>query len=227
MSYSFPCELAEAVLLSAPIPATNPNFKWPMLEGITFMNSAGDTGAAECDYGNSTRPYTATWSPIPPVARRSLASAALDSLQQHNGTYFGQFSNGTNAGSLSQYAPEAVWNDAQEFGTSSAPPSDESNLLGNSGFDSWADHAGTGRLYRPRRWRRRHQQLRHVDENGVCTVGIPQPSYQSGITLNTIAPGHGGVLTTPARYSPDVSLLASIYWPGYIICTADIRTGRR
>ena len=26
--------------------------------------------------------------------------------------------------------------------------------------------------------------------------------------------------STPARYSPDVSLLASIYWPGYLLCTA-------
>jgi hypothetical protein len=38
--------------------------------------------------------------------------------------------------------------------------------------------------------------------------------------LNAINPSGAGQTTTPTRLSPDVSLLASIYWPGYIICTA-------
>ncbi len=47
--------------------------------------------------------------------------------------------------------------------------------------------------------------------SGICISGSPQPSYQQSLKV----PGQ----TTAVRFSPDVSLLASVFWPGFIICT--------
>jgi subtilase family serine protease len=222
MSYSFPCELAEAY--DGTYTADEAEFQMANAEGMTFMNSAGDTGAAECDYGNSEAVYG--YAVAYPASSPEITGVGgtLIPWNEYTATYWGN-SNGTNGGSLSQYAPENVWNDAQEWYIFCAANPTNATCSGNPGFDSWQTTqeeegyiglvAGGGGI----------SNCVIVDENGVCTNGIPQPSYQSGINLSSIDPGNGGVLTTPARYSPDVSLLASIYWPGYIICTADSELG--
>ena len=58
-----------------------------------------------------------------------------------------------------------------------------------------------------------------VDGNDVCTGGFPQPSWQSGISGSTVSPNGYGITTNPARMVPDVSLLASPNFPGYLVCT--------
>src|SRR5208282_3573003 len=53
-----------------------------------------------------------------------------------------------------------------------------------------------------------------TDTNGICVSGFARPSWQSAIVI----PG----LTSPQstyRYVPDVSLMASPNFPGYILCT--------
>ena len=85
---------------------------------------------------------------------------------------------------------------AQEFGylcaanpTSATCAASRIHLMGRP--------PGRGRHIGLVRGRRRHQQLRHVDDNGVCNDGIPQPSYQSGISLNTVAPMAYGIPPPP------------------------------
>src|SRR5208337_647273 len=59
-----------------------------------------------------------------------------------------------------------------------------------------------------------------IDADGYCTGGFAQPAWQQNLS---IAGQTTSVLTTtgvaPVRFSPDVSLLASPDFPGYILCT--------
>ncbi|MGA9355965.1 MAG: protease pro-enzyme activation domain-containing protein, partial [Terriglobales bacterium] len=220
MSYSFPCELAEAY--DGTYTADEAEFQMANAEGMTFMNSAGDTGAAECDYGNSEAVYGYALAYPASSPEITGVGGTLIPYNEYTDSYWGT-ANGTNGGSLSQYAPENVWNDAQQWSIYCTANPSNSTCSGNAGLNSWQTaqetyiglDAGGGGV----------SNCVIVDENGVCTSGIPQPSYQNGISLASIDPGNGGVLNTPVRYSPDVSLLASIYWPGYIICTADSELG--
>jgi hypothetical protein len=222
MSYTFPCELAEAY--NGTYTSDEAEFQMANAEGITFMNSAGDTGAAECDYGNDTAVYGYAVSYPASSPEITGVGGTLIPYNEYTDTYWNT-SNGLTGGSLIKYATENVWNDSQEWSIFCAANPTNPTCSGNPGFDTWQTTqeetgyiglvAGGGGV----------SNCVIVDDNGVCTSGIPRPSYQSGILLSTIDPGNGGVLSTPARYSPDVSLLASIYWPGYIICTADSELG--
>ena len=83
-------------------------------QGITFRNSSGDTGAAECDYGNSVAVwgYAAGY----PASSPSITGVGgtLIPWDEYTATYWGT-TNGTDGGSALQYIPESVWNDAQEW----------------------------------------------------------------------------------------------------------------
>jgi hypothetical protein len=215
MSYTFPCELAEAQ--SGFFAADEAEFQMGNSEGITFMNSSGDTGAAECDYGNNTaiHGYAVAYPASSPAI--TGVGGTLIPWDEYTATYWGT-TNGTDGGSALKYVPEEVWNDAQEWNIFCTNNASQSTCRNNPGFSSWTTAqeslvglvAGGGGV----------SNCVVVDLNGVCTSGIPQPSYQAGLNLSALNPGGGGQTNTPARLSPDVSLLASIYWPGYIVCTA-------
>jgi len=113
-----------------------------------------------------------------------------------------------------------VWNDAEEFGLLCTPSSP--CTLNGAKVTDWASaqtaigiSGGGGGV----------SNCFTTDANGVCTAGFPRPSWQSGISASVINPSGAGETSTPARYTPDVSLLASPNFPGYIVCTAQSEFG--
>jgi hypothetical protein len=230
MSYGAPCEAQEAYTPDG-LGTINPNegtfsadeaeLRTASLEGITFVNSAGDTGAAECDYGANLAvdgyavAYPASSQYVTGVGGTSIPAI---SPNEYTSTYWN--SSNTDDFSAKGYIPEQPWNDAQEFGLLCTPA--KSCTLNDETVTSWAEaqaaigiSAGGGGV----------SNCFTIDANGVCTGGFPQPSWQSGITASTINPSGFGVTSAPARYSPDVSLLASPNFPGYLICTNEAGIG--
>jgi hypothetical protein len=202
-------------------------------EGITIMNSAGDLGSAACDY--SPPGATATFTPNPPYegAQYGLAvsyPASSPSVTAVGGTgipttdfsptYWN--SNGTSttnygASALSNLiGQEVAWNDDAAFaevcqGNSAAFCTNGNSPTGvpitspeTAQEDIWISQGsgGVSNCYQS------------SGDGEVCISGLPQPAWQQSLSL----PG----LTSPQntyRYLPDVSLLASPNFPGYIICT--------
>ena len=216
MSYSVPCELAEVGYFNA----DEAEFQKANSFGITFTNSSGDTGAAECDFGNNLAVYgyaAAYPASSPEVTGVGGTSIPEIDPNEYISTYWNT-SNDTNGdgGSAKGYIPEQPWNDAEELGLFCAANSSNSSCSGH-GITDWPTSqsylgisAGGGGV----------SNCFTTDANGVCTGGFPQPSWQTGISASAINPSSAGVTTTPARYTPDVSLLASPNFPGYIVCTA-------
>jgi hypothetical protein len=183
--------------------------------GITFMNSSGDFGATECE-------PNAFGDPNATLATLGLAVSYPASSQYVTGvggtmipsteytSAYWSASNGPTGGSVVKYIPEQGWNDDQEWGLYCvANPTN--GFCTENGITSWqtaqaslAITAGGGGA---------SNCTTINNETGVCVSGSPQPSYQQSLKV----PGQ----TTAVRFSPDVSLLASVFWPGFIICTPE------
>ena len=189
-------------------------------EGITFMNSSADQGAANCDYGSNyaVNGYAVSYPASSPEV--TGVGGTLIPSTEYTATYWNT-TNGTDGGSAKSYIPEQGWNDAEEIGAYCVANPTNSFCTGNSITDwasaqsvigIWASGGGVSNCV-------------SIDVNGVCQSGFPQPSWQAGLNASAINPGGFGVTTTPTRFSPDVSLMASIYWPGYLLCTAADEVG--
>ncbi len=210
MSYTAPCELAEIGAFDADEAELQKSISF----GITFMNSSGDTGAAECDFGNNlavfgyAAAYPASSQYVTGVGGTSIPAI---SPNEYNSTFWNP-TNGSDGGSAKGYIPEQPWNDAQEFGlicSQASPPS----FCANNGITNWATaqsvigiSGGGGGV----------SNCVTVDQNFVCQSGFPQPSWQQSLVIPGTIPGE---TTSPARFTPDVSLLGSPNFPGYIVCT--------
>ncbi len=199
-------------------------------QGITIMNSAGDTGSAACDNGppnNAVKPpfaaaefglavsYPASSPWVTGVGGTSIPAA------DYTSTYWGS-SNGTTGGSalIALIGQEVAWNDGEAFAQfcESDPSNTFCTVGGSPAVSGWVDitsaktaqedvwiSSGGGGV---------SNCFYYNATTGVCTAGLPKPSWQSAITI----PG----LTSPQstyRFVPDVSLLASPNYPGYILCT--------
>jgi subtilase family serine protease len=188
-------------------------------EGITFVNSSGDSGAAECDSASTVTntnlatnglavSYPASSPEVTGVGGTGVTLAAWDSS-----TYWGT-TNGTSGGSALSYMPEQVWNDALEISQYCA--SNSTNLFctqgGSTKVTGWVPitseataqtdiglSAGGGGS---------SDCSAQNASFSACVSGFPQPSWQT-VTIS-------GQTT---RMSPDISFLASPNFPGYVICT--------
>jgi subtilase family serine protease len=204
-------------------------------EGITFLNSSGDSGAAECDpgapYGTNGAgvdpngasaqggfavSYPASSPEVTGVGGTSISLANLSS-----GQYWGT-SNSADGGTALSYIPEQEWNDDAEFaeycvqqGSSnqfctqggSSPVAGwvpiktaqnvqtDFSLQGGQGISSAGGGASNCSV--------------QTSNNAACVSGFPQPSWQK-VTVSG---------QTAARFTPDVALLATPNFPGYIFCT--------
>ena len=236
MSYGI-CELGEAGFFSA----DEGYLQEASAQGITFMNSSGGSGAAGCDADPPGT--TSTFTPLPPylAAEYGLAVNYPASSPEVTGvggtmipiselvdpgTYWSG-SNGSNGGSAvcpnpsGPCIPENGWNDNQEFGyycaanpgdTADCDPTVYSGQIPITSpetfqIDWWigSSTGGPSNCY--------------TTNDGVCTAGFPQPTWQAGLSLSELGQ------TTAVRFTPDVSLLASVYFPGYIMCTAQSELG--
>ncbi len=196
-------------------------------EGITFVNSSGDTGAAECDNANTTTAaglatlglavsYPASSPEVTGVGGTAVQLADLSS--QYWGT-----TTGTDGGSVlangpdNGYIPEQAWNDDDEFvqycgdqtsgtiafefclqgGTTLVPGWQPLTSIEASQNDIGISSSGGGA-----------SNCSH-HSSSACLNGFAQPTWQT-----VAVSGQSGV-----RLSPDVSFLATPNFPGYIFCT--------
>lgn len=220
MSYTTPCELAEASNTGTgefTFTSDEAELAQANSEGITFMNSSGDSGAAECDYQTNIAVYG--YAVAYPASSQYVTGVGGTSIpaispNEYGATYW-NLTNGTDGASALGYIPEQPWNDAQEFGLECAA-NPTSSFCQNYGITDWASaqtavgiSSGGGGV----------SNCTTIDANGVCTGGFPQPSWQA-VNISAVNPsGLGQVNSTPTRLTPDVSLLASPNFPGYLICT--------
>jgi hypothetical protein len=203
-------------------------------EGITIVNSSGDSGGAACDNNppNASQPFSPAVGGLAvnyPASSTYVVAAggtaitlANDSYPNAATTYWGT-SNGTNGGTALQHIPETPWNDDEEFADycASPAPGDTFCSTGNGTTnwvsitspptgttaaqaaqeDIWINAGGGGA-----------SNCFTKNTEGVCTAGIPQPTWQKNLVITT--PNTAGV-----RWVPDVAFLASPNFPGYIYCT--------
>ncbi len=188
------------------------------LQGITFVNSSGDTGAAECDYSATvTSTQLATQgiavsypASSPEVTGVGGTAVQLADIVPPSPTYWGQ-SNGTDGGTAIKYVPEQAWNDDDEFfqycqqnpGTFCSTGNGQSGWVPitsaataqqNIGISSTGGGASNCSV--------------QTSDFSACVSGFPKPAWQT-VTVS-------GQTT---RLSPDVSFLATPNFPGYIFCT--------
>ncbi len=196
-------------------------------EGITIVNSTGDSGAAACD---ANPPNNATAPPFTPAVGGlsvgypasspwvtgvggTAISLADDSYP--NPSSFWTTSNGASGGSATSYIPELPWNDNQAWAAYCAAPASGDTFCstggGTTGWvainsaqtaqqDLWIGSGGGG-----------PSNCFSKSTQSVCTGGLPQPTYQQSLVVTNAPSG--------VRWVPDVSLLASANFPGYIFCT--------
>lgn len=183
--------------------------------GITFMNSSGDDGATECEpnnYGDPNGTLATLGLAVSYPASSQYVTGVGGTMipdNEYTSTYWST-TNGSTGGSVIKYIPEQGWNDDQEWGAYCvANPS--YRFCTNYGITSWqtaqaalAITAGGGGA----------SNCTNISSStGDCISGSAQPSYQAGLSLTDLGQ------TTAVRFSPDVSLLASVFWPGFIVCT--------
>jgi len=201
-------------------------------EGITIVNSSGDSGAAACDFNgapNANPPFNGatgglavgypTSSPwILSVGGTSI-SLANDSVPTQSS--FWSTTNGNDDKTATSYIPEQAWNDNETFAAyCTTIPSPSQNLCRptftapgvgtpitnarTAQQDYWIAAGGGGAS---------NCFTKNLGTTCAAGGGIPQPTWQQGLVgiTNPIIP--------KTRWVPDVSLLASPNFPGYIFCT--------
>ncbi len=172
-------------------------------EGITFMNSSGDSGAAGCDAGQNTATNPpnlallglAVSYPASSPEVTGVGGTAVDFTTGFSSTYWGTTNAPDGGSAQNPPIPETSWNDDEEL------PLQYSGTTQSQWQENYAIVASGGGPSNCA------QQNTSLGTN--CVAGFGKPSWQN-VTLSGIA---------PARFSPDVSLLGSPNFPGYIFCT--------
>ena len=169
-------------------------------EGITFLNSTGDAGAAECDGPTNTQTANlavgglAVSYPASSPEVTGVGGTAVIYPDGFSTTYWGT-TNGLDGGSAQNAPlPETSWNDDEELtflqsGSTAASWQQNYAIVSTGGGPSNCAEQSA--------------------DNSNCVAGFGQPSWQT-VTLS----GQSG-----SRFGPDVSLAASPNFPGYIFCT--------
>jgi subtilase family serine protease len=202
-------------------------------EGITFVNANGDDGAAGCDpdppytSGNPADPNGASATgglavgyPASSPEVTGVGGTAISLADLSSSAYWGT-ANGTNGGTATSYIPEGAWNDDAEFVLfCQQNPGDFCTQGGSTKVSGWVPITNAQDV-----------QIDFAIGSGAdgisssaggpsncavqnagftaCVSGFPQPSWQT-VTISGQA---------AARFTPDVSLLATPNFPGYIFCT--------
>ena len=168
--------------------------------GITFMNSSGDSGAAECDgaQDSSTNNLAvgglAVSYPASSPEVTGVGGTAIVYPTGFSGSFWST-TNATNGGSAQNPPlPETSWNDDEELTLL------ESGTTAQGWQENYAIVATGGGV---------SNCAQQTSDFSNCVAGFGQPSWQN-VTISGQA---------SARFSPDVSLLGSPNFPGYIFCT--------
>jgi subtilase family serine protease len=178
--------------------------------GITILNSSGDSGAAECDPPPSFEPPDtndiASWGlavsyPASSPEVTAVGGTAVPYPSGFSATLWGTNNTTNDGGTLVSYPGETAWNDDEELplvpglgGTALSWQESYAIVQSGGGVSNCA--------------------LQNDPSDTLCVSGFPVPSWQSGISFPA-----GTAPATAGRYTPDVSLLASPNFPGYVYCT--------
>jgi subtilase family serine protease len=195
-------------------------------EGITIMNSSGDTGSFACDASPPANlPYTSGAElgmgvnyPASSQYVTAVGGTAIP-LSEFNSSFWNA-GNGSDGGSAtaSLIGTEVFWNDdeafaqvcgvspAPEFCVNGGPPAvtgwaDITNAQ-TAQEDIWISQGGGG------------VSNCITKSGGICQAGFARPSFQSSLSIPSLPSPQ-----STYRFVPDVSLLASPNFPGYIVCT--------
>jgi len=204
-------------------------------EGVTIINSSGDAGSTTCDRSpNSGRPFNPAIFGLGvsyPASSPEVTGVGGTAISLANDSYptpssFWSTTIGANGGTAVSYIPELPWNDDEALAQYCHAPANGDTLCstggGRAGWvpltssataaqaqeDIWISQGGGGA-----------SNCWYLDNSGVCLGagpgptggGFAQPQYQLGLSVANAPAG--------VRYVPDVSLLASPNFPGYIFCT--------
>jgi subtilase family serine protease len=198
-------------------------------EGVTIVNSSGDVGAAGCDLSPpspASRPFKpavgglAVSYPASSPEVTGVGGTAISLSDDSFPTLSPLWSTtpDANGGTAVSYIPELAWNDDAELAQYCHAPATGDTFCrtggGTSGWvaltstataaqvqsDIWISIAGGGA-----------SNCFTETAGGVCQAGFPQPAWQQGLRVPGAPAG--------VRYVPDVALLASPNFPGYILCT--------
>jgi subtilase family serine protease len=199
--------------------------------GITFVNSSGDSGAAECDPQTPSDPYAASatggYAVSYPASSPEVTGTGGNSLSLaniENTDYWGE-SNNNSGGSALSYIPEQAWNDDVEFALycttqGQGAGTDFCTQGGTTAITGWVSITDQKQVQQDFALAPYYDGISaggggasncEVQNSSLtaCISGFPQPSWQTA----TIS----GQSST--RFSPDVSFLASPNFPGYVFCT--------
>jgi hypothetical protein len=173
-------------------------------QGITIINSAGDSGSARCDQssGEAAAQYGLAVSGLASTPF-NVAVGGTDFNDVNNWSqYWSTTNNSTTLASALSYIPEMTWNDScARSGQASSctsvgtdTPAGIDLVAGGGGQSNCITSTGT-------------------TPNITCTGGYAKPAWQSG----------KGVPQDGVRDIPDVSLFASNGFNGsfYVLCEAD------
>ncbi len=196
-------------------------------EGITILNSAGDTGSAECDYSPPGTSNSGVYPPAPytpaegglavsyPASSPEVTGVGGTSIPStdYTSTYWGSLNAADGGSALATLiGQETAWNDDEALAqfcveNPSNPfcdPSPGVKVTSAQTYqqDYWISIGGGGvsNCYNP-------------TAASICSSGFPKPSWQNVTIPNLTSP------QSTYRFVPDVSLLASPNFPGYILCT--------
>jgi len=198
-------------------------------EGVTIVNSSGDEGAAACDFNppNSTRPFRGAVGGVGvsyPASSPEVTGVGGTAVSLANDSFptpspFWSTTPDVNGGTAVSYIPELAWNDDEELaqfcqvrptstfckqGSSPAVPGwvalTSTATAAQVQSDIWISIAGGGA-----------SNCFTETASGVCQAGFPQPTWQQGLRVTGVPAG--------VRYVPDVALLGSPNFPGYVFCT--------
>jgi hypothetical protein len=189
MSYGAPCEFYDNGL-----PADEVELMKANSFGITFLNSSGDSGAASCDPqpGNNNLAVGGLAVSYPASSPEVTAVGGTAISYPYNSSDWGTNNSTNNGGTVASYIPEIAWNDDTELAAA----------YGGTALSEQQDYAivssGGGAS----------NCSVQSDDFQDCASGFPQPSWQT-VTIS-------GQTT---RLVPDVALLASPNFPGYVYCT--------
>jgi subtilase family serine protease len=209
MSYGI-CELGEG----ANFTADDAELASGSTEGITFLSSTGDQGAAGCDT-NNTDPnslaqlglavqFPAASANVTGVGGTGVPSADL-------GPAFWGTTNGATGGSALGAVPQQGWNDDAEIGLFCVNNPTNSFCVSNGITNQQTAQAAIGLSGGgggP-------SNCTTQNGSGVCTAGTARPTWQNGLVITVPA---GQIGATKTRLVPDLSGLASPNFPGYIVC---------
>ena len=126
-------------------------------EGITFIASSGDSGAAGCDSSNATS-ATKGLAVNYPASSPEATGVGGTTFNEGSGTYWSQ-SNGPNGGSALSYIPETGWNDTTI----------------NIQFGGGLSASGGGK-----------SSCGVITGTQTCSAGFPAPTWQAGVSKDTV-----------------------------------------